>query len=303
MVERTLPSDRWLGEKLNLSYPFDWRGIEDFSSIQLDAQHIPHVYMGKKYGWQYNPVTIAQYGLHYLTNFSREGKVRHQFVARAMAEWLVENQVEWKNGIGAWVYRYDLPFYGPRAPWISGMAQGEAISLLLRMSQMGDSKIYEAAARRAMRAFIYPVSAGGVVQAFPDGAPAFEEYPTAPRSLVLNGFLFALLGVRDYALYFAEAPSQKLFELCVAGLKKNLHRYDTGYWTLYDLHPTRRLANAKYLRIHVQLLRVIAEITGDEFFGGMADRWLTYLQSSWCRARFAAVKVLEKIRLHGKIDF
>jgi heparosan-N-sulfate-glucuronate 5-epimerase len=183
------------------------------------------------------------------------------------------------------------------------MAQGEAISLLLRMSQMGDSKTYEAAAQRAVRAFIHSVSAGGVVQAFPDGAPAFEEYPTSPRSLVLNGFLFALLGLRDYGLYFGDAPSQKLFELCIAGLKKNLLRYDTGFWSLYDLHPTRRLASAKYVRIHVQLLQIFADITGDEFFAQVAKRWSAYLDKSSCRARFAVAKVFEKIRLHRKSDF
>jgi len=293
----------WRDEKLSLSYPFDWRGVDDFSGLQLDAQQIPQVYVDKKYGWQYHPVAIAQYGLHFLTNFAREGRVRDQFVARSMAEWLVENQEEWQNGIGAWVYHYDLPFYGPRAPWISGMAQGEAISLLLRMSLLGDRKTYEAAARRAVRAFVYPVAGGGVVQTFPDGAPAFEEYPTSPASLVLNGFLFALLGLRDYALYFADTPSQKLFDLCVAGLKKNLPRYDTGYWTLYDLHPSRRLASAKYLRIHVQLLHIFAHATGDESFRHLAKRWSSYLERFWCRARFTGVKAFEKVRLYRKAEF
>lgn len=298
--EMTLPSNSWRDEKLTLIYPFDWNGIDDFSKISLDQQNIPRVHLRKPYGWQYNPVTIAQYGLHFLNSFAREGRVRHQFIARSMAEWLVENQVEWKNGIGAWVYHFDLPFYGPRAPWISAMAQGEALSLLLRMSQMGDKKTYEAAAHRAVRAFIQPVAAGGVVQSFPDGSPAFEEYPTTPRSLVLNGLLFALLGLRDYALHFGDAPSQKLFELCVAGLKKNLARYDTGYWTLYDLHPTRRLAGEKYVRIHVQLLHIFAKLTGDDFFVSTAKRWDGYREDSWCRARFKAAKVFEKIRLIGK---
>lgn len=293
-------AEHWRDEKLSLGYPFDWRGVEDFADLQLDAQQIPHCYMGKKYGWQYNPVTIAQYGLHHLTSFAQEGRVRDQYVARAMAEWLVENQEEWRNGIGAWVYRYDSPFYGPRAPWISGMAQGEAISLLLRMSQLGQRATYEGAAQRAMRAFVYPVSESGVVQAFPDGAPAFEEYPTSSPSLVLNGFLFALLGVRDYALHFSDVPSQQMFELCIAGLKKNLARYDTGHWTLYDLHPSGRLANARYLRIHVQLLRIMAAITGDDFFASVACRWTAYLHSARSRAHYAAAKAVEKIRLHGK---
>lgn len=296
----TPPANHWRDEKLNLSYPFDWNGIDDFSSIPLDAQNIPRLYIGRRQGWHYNPVTIAQYGLHFLTRFAREGAVRHQFIARSMAEWLVENQVDWKNGIGAWVYHYDQPFYKLRAPWISAMAQGEAISLLLRMSQMADKKTYESAARRAVRAFIHPVSNGGVVEYFPDGAPVLEEYPTTPPSLVLNGQMFALLGLRDYALHFGDRPSQKLFEICIAGLKKNLALYDTGYWTLYDRHPTHRLASEKYHRIHIQLLHILAKLASDDSFARVARRWAGYREDSWCRTRFKTTKVLEKIRLHRK---
>ena len=298
--ERKKNTDQWQLEKLSLAYPFDWHEIDDFSNLTMDAQEIPQVYLGRALGWHYNPVAIAQYGLHCLTGFAQEGRVRDQFKARAMAEWLAEHQQEWRNGIGAWVYSYDESFYGPRAPWISAMAQGEAISLLLRMSQMGDTTAYEDAARRAMLAFVYPVSDGGVVQAFPDGSPAFEEYPTSPRSLVLNGMLFALLGVRDYAVHFGDRPSQQLFELCIAGLKKNLLRYDTGYWTLYDLHPTRRLASAKYLRIHVQLLQIFSQLTSDARFSEVVKRWSGYLQRRWCRTKFTTVKVIEKIRLGGR---
>jgi hypothetical protein len=299
----TLPASLWRDEKLTLIYPFDWSGIEDFSTLQLDAQDIPHVYLGSHLGRRYDASSIARYGLHFLSSFAREGRVRHQFIARSMAEWLVEHQVEWKNGIGAWVYDYDQPFYRRRAPWISAAAQGEAISLLLRMSQMGDSKTYEAAAHRAVRAFIHPVAQGGVVQSFPDGSPAFEEYPSTPRSLVLNGLLFALIGLRDYALHFSDAPSQKLFELCVAGLKKNLARYDAGYWTLYDLHPSRRLAGEKHVRIRVQLLHIIAKLSADDFFARAAKRWEGQRNNTWCRVRFKAAKVIEKIRLHRRSYF
>lgn len=296
----TPPANPWRDENLNLIYPFDWTGIDDFSGIPLDAQNIPHVHLGRRRGRQYDPAIIAQFGLHFLTSFVREGRVRHQFIARTMSEWLVDNQEEWKNGIGAWLYHYDQPFYKQRAPWISAAAQGEAISLLLRMSQMGDREIYEDAARRAVRAFIHPVANGGVVQTFPDGAPAFEAYPSSPRSLALHGCLFALIGLRDFALHFGDAASQKLFELCAGALKKNLSRYDTGFWSLYDLHPTHRLASQKYHRLHIQLLHVFAKLTSDESFSRLGRRWDGYFEDRRCRARFAAAKVFEKIRLLGK---
>jgi hypothetical protein len=282
---------------LKLAYPFQFEATEDFSDYRRDQRGIPMVYYAHLQRWVYNPITIAQFGLHHLSVFDRTGDTQAAFVAQTMADWLVENQENWKGNIGAWVFHYDLPFYGPTSPWISGMAQGQAISLLLRLSLLGSSSAYEEASRRAVRAFFLPVARGGVAQNFPDGAIAFEEYPTVERSLVLNGFLFALLGLYEYATYFRDVQAQELFENCVLGLKKNLARYDTSFWNLYDLHRSRRLASPDYVRIHVQLLNIFAELSQEEYFAEMAQRWQSYLDNFRCRMRFYAGKGVEKIRL------
>jgi hypothetical protein len=286
-----------LNIKLKLAYPFKFEATEDFSEYRRDEQGIPTVYYPHLRRWVYNPITISQFGLHQLSIFDRTGDARALLMARAMADWLMENQEDWKEDIGAWVFRFDLPFYGPASPWISGMAQGQAISLLLRIGQLGDASACEEASHRAVRAFFVPVTKGGVVRNFPDGSIAFEEYPTVEPSLVLNGFLFALLGLHDYASYFGEARAKERFEICVRGLKKNLMLYDTGFWNLYDLHRSRRLAAPDYARIHVQLLNIFAGMTKEAYFADTADRWQGYLDNYRCRTRFYAGKVVEKIRL------
>ena len=283
--------------RLKLSYPFSFEATEDFAGYRRDERGVPTVYYPHLKRWEYNPITISQYGLHQLALFERTGDPRGAVLGRTMADWLVENQEDWKHEIGAWVYRYHLPFYGPSQPWISAMAQGQAISLLLRVGQLGGTIVYEESSRRAVRAFFYSVAEGGVEQKFPDGAPVFEEFPTAEQSLVLNGFLFSLLGLRDYAVYFADARVQELFESCISGLRTNLPRYDTGFWNLYDLHRSHRLASPDYLRIHVQLLNIFASLTGDEYFARMARKWQSYLDRFGCRLRFSALKLIEKVRL------
>jgi len=283
--------------RLTLSYPFDFAPTEDFSEYRRDDQGIPLVYYPHLRRWVYNPITISQLGLHLLSRFHATGDVKAAQHAQVMADWLAENQEDWRHDIGAWVYRFSLPFYGPASPWISGMAQGQAISLLLRMSQLGNARVYERASHRAVRAFYYAVEDGGVQRNLPNGGIAFEEYPTVESSLVLNGFLFALLGVRDYAIYFADARTQNLFEICVRSLKANLPLYDTGFWNLYDLHRSRRLTSPDYVRIHVQLLHIFAVLTGDEYFARMAKKWQKYLSSFASRCRYYLGKIVEKIRL------
>jgi hypothetical protein len=290
------------GRPIPISYHFDFTGVEDFHEYRFDVNGIPQVYYGRSIGWQYNAITVAQYGLARLTAWESSGQDEELARARGAGRWLVEHCEEHRRQVGAWIYRFDLPFYGPKAPWISAMAQGEAISLLLRLWLLDAQEEYLQVARKAIRAFLLPTEKGGVLSSFPDGRPVFEEFPTVPPPHVLNGHIFALLGVYDFWKVTGEQGAGELFSGAVQGLKENLWRYDLGWWTLYDLHPTRRLASRAYQRIHMRLMHVLYRLTGDDVFAQWEARWRGYLASPVSAARWAAAKVVEKARLrryHG----
>ncbi|MDQ7054381.1 MAG: D-glucuronyl C5-epimerase family protein [candidate division KSB1 bacterium] len=283
---------------LNPIYPFDWDGVDDFH-YSRDEKGLPLVYINKRWGLQYNPITIAQFGLHHLRlHFKKKDAVALE-TAKTAANWLRENARPWHHDALVWLFQYDLDFYGPRAPWISAMAQGEAISLLLRIHEItGDDRILPIV-EKAVIPFLREVKDGGVLSHFPDGSPIFEEFPTDPPSQVLNGHIFSLIGLFDYLKFFPDERIQDLWSQAINGLKRNLHRYDLGHWTLYDLHPTHRLASPMYLLVHVRLLMILSDMTGSAFFAEKADKWRNYLSSSWCRTRWFIGKVLEKVRLRG----
>ena len=278
-------------------YPFHFELARDFADYRRDESGVPLVFYRHLRRWVYNPITISQFGLAQLARFVECQQEQGAQLGRSMADWLSENLENWQHGIGAWVYRFDLPFYGPRAPWISAMAQGQGISLLLRVQRLFPESAYEEACHRAVQAFYHVVDEGGVARTFPDGGRAFEEYTTAEPSLVLNGMLFALLGLHDYAGYFEDTHAQESFAAGLAGVKSNLWRYDTGFWNHYDLHRSRRLTSPAYIRIHVQLLRILTRLAGDEYFASVAQRWEGYLKDRLCRLRYVAYKSVEKIRL------
>lgn len=289
--------EKTCGSPISIAYHFDFAGIEDFGEYRFDGDGIPQVNYGRATGWQYNAITVAQYGLDRLTKWTRTGQEILLEETRQAGDWLVEHCEEYRRGVGAWVYRYDLPFYGPKAPWISAMAQGEAISLLLRLWLVEGKESYLRTARRAFAAFRLSIERGGIVATFPDGTPVFEEFPTTPPPHVLNGHIFALLGVYDFWRATGDSLAQSLFQQAVVGLQTNLCRYDIGWWTLYDLHPTRRLASRMYHRIHVRLMEVLFALTGERAFQEWAARWRRYLDDPRIKVRWTAAKVLEKIRL------
>lgn len=282
--------------RLDLKYPFSWEGLEPFH-YPLDENQVPQTEISKKIGLHYYPITIAQFGLFHLQKYARNGREADLQIAKSNALWLLKNVQPWGKDSLAWVHDFMLPFYGPKAPWISGMAQGLALSLLLRMQPyLTDATIPECA-EKVMNVFYHPVQEQGVVTHFPDGGVSFEEFPTTPQSQVLNGHIFAMIGIHDFAVTFQEKRAVELFDQAVTGLQNNLHLYDTGFWNLYDLHPSRRLASPMYIKVHVQLLTILSELTGEQYFLKTAKKWQTYLKRPACRLRWGVLKTVEKIRL------
>ena len=104
--------------------------------------------------------------------------------------------------------------------------------------------------------------------------------------------MWALWGVYDYSLVYPDSDARDLFARCVKTLTRNLTRYDTGFWSLYEQSGTRlpMIASAFYHRLHIVQLRIMSRLTGIPAFTETADRWENYTASRTGRARAFAYK-------------
>lgn len=280
-----------------MKYFFDWNDLEDFSEYYYDPDGIPRVLYRQPIGIQYNPITIAQFGLDSYNQFCKSPTPENRQNTLKTARWLIQNFETTAYSGAVWYYRFDLDFYPTKAPWISAMAQGEAISLLLRANSLEENPDFIKTAERAALSFEFPITAGGVCATFADGSLSFEEYPSVPPSHVLNGSIFAIFGLYDYMRHSGNQKISAIFEKGINGLRANLSQYDTGFWSRYDLFPRHRLASPNYQKIHIQLLNELANITGISEFHETAERWQYYLKNPVCRLRWGISKVWEKYRL------
>jgi hypothetical protein len=225
----------------------------------FDSNGIPIVNYGGAIGVQYNPVTISQYALATYQEYldTENGTYREKFLLQA--NWLVSNANQ-KGNFSVWEYKFDWPIYNLTNPWVSSMAQGEGISVLTRAYFLTQNESYLNAAQTALNAFEVEFNQSGVRLTDSDGV-WFEEYADqgARKSKVLNGFLFAQLGLYEY--YFATNNNQayRLFCQGTDTLAANLHRYDTGTWSYYDL--LGHVASSAYHRLHIEQLGKMYEIT------------------------------------------
>ncbi|MEA2375009.1 MAG: heparosan-N-sulfate-glucuronate 5-epimerase [Thermoleophilaceae bacterium] len=217
--------------------------------------------------------------------------------AVAAADLLLEHQASGGIHDGGWVQTAEYPHtFVLRPPWVSGMAQGEGASLLVRIHRETGEDRYAEAALRALRPLAVPSTEGGAC-ALLDGRPFPEEYPTQPPSFVLNGAIFALWGVHDVAIGLSDPDAGRSFGEGVDALAASIHRWDTGSWSRYDLFPHRvpNVASAAYHGLHVVQLEAMVGLAPRPELRAAAERFAAYADSRLCHARAFARKALFRV--------
>ncbi len=265
---------------------------------QYDAAGVPLLDYHGQIGLQYNPIAIAQWGLGNYNLFQDSRSQDRQKRFLVASDWLCANLEKNRSGVWVWNHRFDWEYRSPlKAPWYSGLAQGQGISLLVRAHQETGKAAYLDAAQRAFDSFLKSTAEGGVIFTDAQGDVWIEEYIVSPPTHILNGFLWAAWGVHDYFLATGNAPARDLFEKCVETITKNLDRYDLGFWSLYEQSGTRlpMVASPFYHQLHIVQLRVMARLTGDEIFARYADRWERYARSRAKRTRALCYKSAFKL--------
>ncbi len=271
---------------------------EDFSEYEFDENGIPLTRFFRNDHWKHNPITVCQYGLHYFNKYFHDGNDADKNVFLAQAKWLIDNAKTGPDNSLIWPYLFNLPFYKISKPWISGMAQGEALSVLVRAHSMTGNEKFLNAVQKVWKIFRIEVEDGGVIAFFPDGKPVIEEYPKPGETIaVLNGFIFAMFGIYDFAVYTNDDAAKNFFSEMIVSLKDNLFRYDSGYWSYYDLKSPKRLTSQSYHRLHIEQLTQLFQITQDQQFKDCVNRFQNYQKSLLCKTRWTACKLHQKIIL------
>jgi hypothetical protein len=264
----------------------------------FDADGIPLLNYFGPTGMQYNPCAVAQYALGLHERWLEAGLADYQARFIQQADWLVRTLVTRPSGVAAWEYSFALGqnLYPVAVPWISALSQAQAISVLVRAYQMTLRPTYADTARRAFAALVTPVSQDGLLLQ-DDGETFLEECPSTPPSRILDGFMFSLFGVYDYALAFGDVSARTLFDQGVDSLERLLPRYELGFWSKGDLYRKwpPMIASTFYHNLHVQQLLALFALTHRPPFAQYSLRWNSYQLNPFYRMLAIVYKVLFKL--------
>lgn len=265
----------------------------------VDERGVPHSDYGTRLeiGKQRSVLSVAERGLWYWNEFCLgEGQapllsydwqkwpvnkelapgsaVAAQSMLLNCADWLLDEIVQ-KEGFLVWLYPYQFS-YDTRPGWRSSHAQAVGMQLLARAAFLTRDEKYSAPIEGLLAAFEIPVARGGVLVRTEGGNLWFEKIADErnKQPKVLNGMMFAVLGLLDIAQMLQKEEPERLACEGLEGVLELLPRYDLGDWTSYDIFGRR--ASPHYHAIHVRQLARLHEITGDPRLVEWRDRFQSY---------------------------
>ncbi|MFB7732787.1 D-glucuronyl C5-epimerase family protein, partial [Streptomyces sp. NPDC056112] len=269
--------------------PIAWENVSPATgTYHLNTDGVYLYYPDAKSAGLDHPVGQAQFGLGCISSFRTETDPARRAVfltrARAQADRLIAKHTEARE---AWWFPYGFDFthtvhtgVSYKAPWYSGMAQGEVLSLLVQLSQLDgvcgeDRARYLAAADAAFASLQvaddgYPwavnVDGAGYVwlQEYPGSQPGTGDY-------TYNGMIFAMLGLWDYYVATGSQDAAALYDGCATTIARYFPLLRNTKWASFYCQ-THRIPAPAYHQHHINLLRQLNWQTGSPDFADHTDR-------------------------------
>lgn len=285
-----------LGVKTNVLDPNYWTmGLANTvkrSNLNLDALHT--------YGPTINITGLPEYGMG-LHELGRDDD--QEAIVRFVLTHL-QNAVDSDIGVEYSFWRSFIP--RNEGYFVTGMGQGLLLSFLCRFNLNRAWSELDRVIERIANSYLIPFESknGFVKWLDPDNA-IIEEYPIdRTKSQVLNGWCYGIFGLFDYLNYRKEIPNngshldekRRLLDTTLDTLRRVLPKYDTGFWSLYNLPEAgEKIANVAswhYHAAHIALLEALWHMTGDDIYKVYATRFRYYSSSIFVRLRALFVKIV-----------
>jgi hypothetical protein len=161
-------------------------------------------------------------------------------------------------------------------PWYSAMAQGQALSVFVRLFEWTGETKWRQAADATFASFRVPRRSGAPwVVGVENGLLWLDEYPTVPLDRVFNGHNFAMYGLYDYWRLTSNAEARLLALGAIhSSYVAAATVRDPGGISRYCISQAcldRGVKNAPYHITHIGQLRAIFHLTGHWHFASLAE--------------------------------
>ena len=174
-----------------------------------------------------------------------------------------------------WENDFRWPAYNLSEGWKGSLSQAGVIKALMLAYQATDELKYKTSAEKAISAFNYDISDGGLRTIRIGDGEEYLWYPEYVRNeppFVLNGFVTTVIWLDEYYEFTGYEPAKELSNAGIESLTHYLKDYDLmDAGTYYDVSGT--IANEHYHNMHVEQMQTLYNITEREIFKNYHEKW------------------------------
>lgn len=226
----------------------------------------------------YHAVKMADLILKYLHAYKKTGNDEYLSRSEVYADKLISISIEYKNACYL-PYGFTINAHGSadhimEAPWYSGMAQGVALSAMVRLYKITGDEKYLNFAHKLFASFKNYGKGELIWTVFidEDGYYWIEEYPGTIPDRVLNGFIFAIFGLYDYYDLTKSKDCKKYLNASLTTIENYIEQFrnpgELGSYCLKHRHIDKT-----YHFIHIEQLTDLYNITGNDYFLQVAEEF------------------------------
>ena len=271
-------------------YPLSFRDrLYQEHYVHFDAEGLPQFH-SKVGNLVYFCTGLCSFAFAHWEEYLLTGKTEHASNVVEVADKLRSMAVEQVDSL--MIYDYDDEELTNPLP--CAMNQGEAISVMVRAYSYTGLPQYKEWAEKLALPFDKEYGMDGVTRVLPKNQTLW--FLEGGR-FILNGHIYALFGLMELHKISATDWLSGLIENGTEAVQKSLSIFDTGYWSWYQLTPTKYIASAMYHNLHVCQLQALAASTGKEEFTDYAQRFANYAGNAVYRLWAGFMLVLGKVQM------
>ncbi|MFX0198551.1 MAG: D-glucuronyl C5-epimerase family protein [Candidatus Hodarchaeota archaeon] len=255
------------GENIRIDFSDDFSGRKYYiHSEQLFQQSLEYDKNGAvmsryKNDLFYNPAYTAWHGLVCLNKYYSTDDTSYLNTLEKQIAWLKQNAKHDRMLGNVWYYNFDWKEgdITLKKPWISAMAQGLIISLLVKTYMLTKEQKLLQLAEGATKVYQLSTENGGI-KYVGNSSTFYEEYPSEKALKILDGFIFSLLGVYDLFKATGNEKYLHIFNDGVTTIERNINFWDYRQrWSRYGSH--KFLCTPLYNKLNSKLLFVLYTIS------------------------------------------
>ncbi|MFT4534137.1 MAG: hypothetical protein ACJA1A_001473 [Saprospiraceae bacterium] len=242
--------DHWDG-KYELSYQAEYKSLTYFDFEEAKAFHK---------GNKSITVDLILALVYHDSRSSLESKVE----LLGMATDVIKQAVDKDNKL-SFVIDESYDRFGLSGNYLSAIVQGKAASLFIRCFQNTEDKSWLEMARKSLNHYNVSVKDGGIKRPLAFDMNWMEEYPSERPSMVLNGYLFWLIGLGEYCAVTNDSKYLEVFENHLKSAINWMPAYKLKRGLLYSMYRWNH-CNVHYLSILKYQFEHLYQLSNVELF-------------------------------------